>query len=498
MNKTPDTPFLRRCKRLSMEPLGRDEYLQHVKLTHAKAHALMYTPPTSRFRFLKHVDGIDVSDDPAAWTCRVKATMTLRRPASAVMASMAGMARSSHDFRLHFYRYFRQSFVDGMHLHCDSKSDHVSVNYLVLRREDNTTYDMTFAATTMTFGRLPGEEKEKKNRDQGLVVVPLQACQVGVQVWESVVVPGLDDDVSDKDETASHGSGGSGVSGGKSSSSHDSHRRVAMVTSGIVVEALDPTQCRVSVVLQFGQQQDESARSTTTNGMSIWQQRLAQSALASLRTELVVLVPQTLWMFNEYCYLCYKTFGTFTRRHHCRLCGHSICSKCTENVPTDAMGVLQSDEPTTKKTVATCRPCGRRVCGDADEGAAEYLPAAAASSVAGFDGALSAMHAKMAATSLSSSDEKPINLIMDPRHHLSMRSTCVSSEMLPHSDRSGGAVDDIVLFQHTAASTRHLQQTSSTSYDQAPLHGRRFSQHSSGERSSDKSSSDRSQSSWGS
>ncbi len=44
-------------------------------------------------------------------------------------------------------------------------------------------------------------------------------------------------------------------------------------------------------------------------------------------------VPRSQWMEDQqtdYCYLCKKEFGFFTRRHHCRYCGLVACSKCSE------------------------------------------------------------------------------------------------------------------------------------------------------------------------
>jgi hypothetical protein len=39
---------------------------------------------------------------------------------------------------------------------------------------------------------------------------------------------------------------------------------------------------------------------------------------------------------KEYCMLCYKCFGMFTLRYHCRTCGRSCCSDCSLNVKVKA------------------------------------------------------------------------------------------------------------------------------------------------------------------
>ena len=39
---------------------------------------------------------------------------------------------------------------------------------------------------------------------------------------------------------------------------------------------------------------------------------------------------------KDYCMLCYKSFGMFTLRYHCRTCGRSCCSDCSLNVKVKA------------------------------------------------------------------------------------------------------------------------------------------------------------------
>jgi len=34
------------------------------------------------------------------------------------------------------------------------------------------------------------------------------------------------------------------------------------------------------------------------------------------------------WKGSKKCDVCGKTFGLLTRRHHCRLCGRSMCQSC--------------------------------------------------------------------------------------------------------------------------------------------------------------------------
>ncbi|KAF6039700.1 HGS [Bugula neritina] len=40
------------------------------------------------------------------------------------------------------------------------------------------------------------------------------------------------------------------------------------------------------------------------------------------------------WKEEESCFACRTDFGMLTRRHHCRACGQSFCSKCSSKTST--------------------------------------------------------------------------------------------------------------------------------------------------------------------
>ena len=62
------------------------------------------------------------------------------------------------------------------------------------------------------------------------------------------------------------------------------------------------------------------------------------------------LIPKEMEKQNkDYCQLCYKGFGVFTFRYHCRPCGRSCCADCSLQVKV-------------RMSVAVGQPSNYRVC----------------------------------------------------------------------------------------------------------------------------------------
>ncbi|KAF0697870.1 Aste57867_11453 [Aphanomyces stellatus] len=314
------TAFARRRQQLAMEPMRKDAFVRSRQQTRAAAETLVLDRATT-FSFVRETDGIEIYENASAR--RVKAMMHVDggggiAPFVDAFASQAG---SSHTFRLAMFRYFRAAFSDGMHLHSHSTTGHhdLSLNWMAMTHQD-TTYDVIFASATTVYQRDPRAGLIAMSRGDA------KAAAVGVHVWDSVALRDLPP------------------------STHMD--RLTVTASGFVVEAIDESTIVVSFVLQINEPTSLE-----------WQRRLAQAAVASFRTGLVVLVPPRLWTQHVFCYLCFKTFGAFARRHHCRLCGHAICSKCTSYVATQSLGVVQSDDPLAaiKASLPFCVPCGRGV-----------------------------------------------------------------------------------------------------------------------------------------
>ncbi|KAJ0393968.1 hypothetical protein ATCC90586_007834 [Pythium insidiosum] len=58
--------------------------------------------------------------------------------------------------------------------------------------------------------------------------------------------------------------------------------------------------------------------------------RFIPSAIVNLRIRLNRLVDKRAWASTDDCALCSQSFKLFKRQHHCRICGVSICSKCSD------------------------------------------------------------------------------------------------------------------------------------------------------------------------
>ncbi|ETV92380.1 hypothetical protein H310_13275 [Aphanomyces invadans] len=91
---------------------------------------------------------------------------------------------------------------------------------------------------------------------------------------------------------------------------------------------------------------------------SKWMHRLAMcvaNLARNLRT--IELVPKPLWKETEHCILCRKTFRTFRRRHHCRLCGNSVCNDCSKSLPLDGRPVVDQGHVVHVSAVRSCTRC---------------------------------------------------------------------------------------------------------------------------------------------
>jgi hypothetical protein len=105
-----------------------------------------------------------------------------------------------------------------------------------------------------------------------------------------------------------------------------------------------------------------SKAAPTTNvrdsGLPTMQQLVAGGIQANLKENRATvapqanndLIPKEMEKQNkDYCQLCYKGFGVFTFRYHCRPCGRSCCADCSLQVKV-------------RMSVAVGQPSNYRVC----------------------------------------------------------------------------------------------------------------------------------------
>lgn len=63
------------------------------------------------------------------------------------------------------------------------------------------------------------------------------------------------------------------------------------------------------------------------------------------------------WQHEAACALCNKTFGMLTRQHHCRSCGNSVCSSCSNFVATSPDMYTYPDGQIIEKKLRICTLC---------------------------------------------------------------------------------------------------------------------------------------------
>ncbi|KDO27939.1 hypothetical protein SPRG_07215, partial [Saprolegnia parasitica CBS 223.65] len=114
--------------------------------------------------------------------------------------------------------------------------------------------------------------------------------------------------------------------------------------SGFTVESsdLDENVCRVTFTLELTQVDPSNVP------LRHWMEHAVVTALSNLTTQCrsvnLKLVPRSRWTQESKCHLCKKGFNLFhllRRRHHCRLCGHSICNECSTFVTIESEGMAQ-------------------------------------------------------------------------------------------------------------------------------------------------------------
>ncbi|OQR81457.1 hypothetical protein THRCLA_11710 [Thraustotheca clavata] len=306
--------FLRSVHSMAVEPLDASVHAKCARFAHKAATELALDATT--FKYVKTHQNMELYQSVPTRTSpnvpfRVKAVMIVPGDLDEVLLALSKQGVNAQEYRKTMFYLLQDAFVEGVSLH---NGRDMNFNWLALA-DENKKFDMTYMTATTRYVR----------RHTGLV--PAVACpaDIGVQIWQSIEVPELV----------------------KFSEQHTGCKRLRMDCSGFLVERTStPAMSQVSFFLSFGKAK------LAQSWMIQLAERLATIAVIFSRQGSLQLVPRSLWTFNAYCYSCFKSFGTFRRRHHCRLCGNSICSKCTVSVE-----VTFPSSPTAGKYDSTSVPC---------------------------------------------------------------------------------------------------------------------------------------------
>ncbi|OQR94518.1 hypothetical protein ACHHYP_01233 [Achlya hypogyna] len=257
---------------------------------------------------------------PHEGTVIVKGSTTMDGLLSDIIAKLEKRSESSLEFKKFMYGLFGDYFCHAINISLaealgDRASTHaadrVRVHWLSLFEDTKRPpFDVVFASKTNLYTSVDGAYVAHGSHGPALP-------DVGTLTWDSF--PNL----------ATFREVDTGC------------RRLHLYKSGFVVErTANVASCRISLVLSFREPY-----------VPEWTRDLLGNLHAFANPPAhFVLVPPGLWSYNEYCYVCFKSFRFFRRRHHCRLCGNAVCSKCSFST---IVPVAKE-----KKSVLSCVKCG--------------------------------------------------------------------------------------------------------------------------------------------
>ncbi|CAK4196832.1 unnamed protein product [Aphanomyces euteiches] len=220
--------------------------------------------------------------------------------------------------------------------------DGVGVHWMVLKTSramgQEGVRDAVFASYSQMYETESADDEDIINPSVSLSATrrnsPLVSC--GTYIWESIDVPAL----------------------APFSPTVTGRRRFAFRNSGIYVEKVPtPTHAdltSVSLVLSFDMDGTMDRRKCRR-----WMQRLALSVLnisRMARHGARSIVPKHKWLLDPQCIHCKQPFHLFRRRHHCRLCGHAVCSACSCSMDVE-FPVLPDGRILPHATVRGCTKC---------------------------------------------------------------------------------------------------------------------------------------------
>ncbi|CAK4870664.1 unnamed protein product [Aphanomyces euteiches] len=197
----------------------------------------------------------------------------------------------------------------------------ITVHWMGLNTDKAETRDIVFASYAQLYEQnMQGQLVPDLNRD-GVIVA-------GSLVWESIDIAGEIPILRQKQTGCS---------------------RYTLRNSGFYVQQTsDVDVSRVSLILSLENESGYVRSSKWMHGLAMCIANLSKA----LRK--IELVPKMLWKESEHCVMCRKTFRAFRRRHHCRLCGNSVCGDCSKTIHLDIPAMDQDQHVSSVRACSKC------------------------------------------------------------------------------------------------------------------------------------------------
>ncbi|RHY02073.1 hypothetical protein DYB36_008113 [Aphanomyces astaci] len=217
----------------------------------------------------------------------------------------------------------------------DKDKVHVHWMSLVGLHDDHRLSDMLFLSASQLYEPSVAQYDDDIGDDMVTTTTAANAS-CGTHIWESV----------DATTTSSSSLQSLALFG-----PHDTKcMRLNVRNCGFFIETNHDTDdmCRVTFTFSCHLTGGTTSRSsnpceTTIAKARQWMQGMVVTGLqqlaATCRASHLQLVPRHQWALANHCTLCAKSFrfNVLRRRHHCRLCGQSICSTCSTFVTLDTL-----------------------------------------------------------------------------------------------------------------------------------------------------------------
>ncbi|RHY74869.1 hypothetical protein DYB34_013822 [Aphanomyces astaci] len=277
-----------------------------------------------RLSFVKEKRGVSVFEGTNPRNrFMVKGETTVRASIEDILCSF--LMGSTSEFDATLYKLFDLYANKGATLAFVTNHP-ISVHWMALNTDKLETRDVVFASTAQLYEQTTGGSLVgMDDHSDGIVTA-------GSLVWESVdlarEIPLLRQKLT-------------------------GYARYYLRTCGFYVEQTnDADITRVSFVLSA---KNEAGYIRDSK----WMQSLVTMCVANLARTLrkLELVPKHSWKESEHCVLCRKTFRAFRRRHHCRLCGNSVCSDCSKSIAVDGRPVVDQGQLVHVSRVRSCTTC---------------------------------------------------------------------------------------------------------------------------------------------